>query len=274
MSTRTVEREPKVRLNGLFGKKADHSRRVENVNPDERPEEKQGALAEARRLVTECFGTFTLTFVAAGAEMIAVISQGEVSAAARAVAPGLTVMALIYAVGDVSGAHFNPAVSVAFALHGAFRWMRVPGYVLAQLAGATAAALALRALYGNVNHTGATTPDHGVGTCLIMEIVLTLFLATVILGTATRKGSVGPNAAIAVGATISLCGLFAAPISGASMNPARSFGPALVGGAMSDYWIYLAGPLAGATVAAILIWFLRGSANFSEEVTATGKGED
>jgi len=245
-----------------------------HVSEREGSKEEQGPLAEARRLVTECFGTFALTFVAAGAEMIAVISQGEVSAAARAIAPGLTVMALIYATGDVSGAHFNPAVSVAFAVRGAFRFMRLPGYVLSQLVGATAAAFALRALFGNVKHTGATIPKHGVGTSLVMEIILALFLVVVILGTASKKGSVGPNAAIAVGATISLCGLFAAPISGASMNPARSFGPALAGGAMSDYWIYLAGPLCGAILATALIYFLRGPADYSEEETATGRGQD
>lgn len=242
--------------------------------PDEHlPNGEQGPLAEARRLVAECFGAFALTFVAAGAEMIAVISNGDVSAAARAIAPGLTVLALIYALGDVSGAHLNPAVSVAFALRGAFAWVRVPGYVIAQLIGATLAAVALRGLYGNVKHTGATLPKHGDGTSLVMEMVLTLFLVLVILGTASKKGSVGPNAAIAVGATISFCGLFAAPISGASMNPARSFGPALVGDAMSDYWIYLVGPLCGAVVATALIWFLRGPADYSEEETATGKGE-
>jgi aquaporin Z len=233
-----------------------------------------GLLAESRRLVTECFGAFALTFVAAGAEIIAVISGGEVSAAARAIAPGLTVMALIYALGDTSGAHFNPVVSVAFTLRGAFSCKRLPGYVVAQFAGATVAVLALRALYGNVNNLGATTPKHGDGTSLVMEIVLTLFLVTVILGTASKKGSIGPNAAIAVGATISLCGLFAAPISGASMNPARSFGPALVSGSMSDYWIYLVGPICGALLATGLIWFLRGPADFSEEETATGKGQD
>jgi aquaporin Z len=236
-------------------------------------EPRDGMLAEARRLLAEFFGTFALTFAAAGAVMIASLS-GEVSPAAEAVAPGLTVLAMIYAIGEVSGAHLNPAVSLAFAIRGAFQWSRLPGYVLAQLAGATAAALALRGLFGNIEHTGATMPKHGDRTSLLMEIMLTLFLVMVILGTASKKGSVGPNAAIAVGSTIALCGLFAAPISGASMNPARSFGPALVGGTLSDYWIYLVGPVVGAILASVLIWFLRGPADFSEEETATGKGRD
>jgi aquaporin Z len=268
--TLTTDSKSDVRVNGV----QDTAIMEPPAQDVERTGDETGVLAESRRLVTECFGTFALTFVAAGAEMIAVISSGEVSAAARAIAPGLTVMALIYAVGNCSGAHFNPAVSVAFTLRGAFKWTRLPGYVVAQLVGATVAALTLRALYGNIEHTGATIPKHGTGTSLVMEIVMTLFLVTVILGTASKRGSVGPNAAIAVGATISLCGLFAAPISGASMNPARSFGPALVGGAMSDYWIYLVGPICGAVLATALIWFLRGPADFSEEETASGKGQD
>ncbi|MBX6342341.1 MAG: aquaporin, partial [Thermomicrobiaceae bacterium] len=220
---------------------------------------------ELARLAGELFGTFALTMVAAGGEVIAAVSHGEVSPAARAVAPGLMVMALIYAVGDVSGAHFNPAVTFAFALRRVFPWCQLPAYWLAQLAGALLAAGLLRLLFGRAAHVGATRPEHGALTAVVMEVVLTLFLVTVILGTASRGMVVGPNAALAVGGTIALDGLFAAPISGASMNPARSLGPALLGGTMGTAWIYLLGPLAGAALATLLIWLMKGRERSPEE---------
>lgn len=225
---------------------------------------------EARRLLAELLGTFALTSVAAGAEVIAVISGGEVGQAARAVAPGLLVMAFIYAMGDVSGAHFNPAVTFAFALRGAFPWSRLPGYCLAQLAGALAAAGLLRILFGDVAHLGATTPKHGEFQSLVMEILLTWLLVTVILGTATRYQLIGPSAALAVGATIALCGLFAGPVSGASMNPARSLGPAIVSGEMASAWISVAGPSVGASAAVLVAWILKGNKRPQEDKAAEG----
>jgi aquaporin Z len=185
---------------------------------------------EARRLLAELLGTFALTLVAAGGEVIADISGGEVSHAARIVAPGLLVMAMIYTLGSQSGAHFNPVVTLAFTLREDFPWKRVPGYWDVQLVGAILAALLLRMLFGLAGHLGATVPHHGTTEALVMEIVLTFLLITVILGTATNHRLTGPNAALAVGGTIALCGLFAGPISGASMNPARSLGPFLVSG--------------------------------------------
>jgi aquaporin Z len=213
---------------------------------------------EARRLLAELLGTFALTFTAAGGPVIVAASGVSVGLPALVVAPALLVMAMIYSVGNLSGAHFNPAVTLAFTLRKDFPWRRVPGYWLAQVVGAVAAALLLRALFGPVGHLGATLPHHGEVASLVMEIVLTFFLLTVILATATNHKIVGHNAALAVAGTIALDGLFAAPISGASMNPARSFGPALVGGEMSTYWIYLVGPVAGALIAVGMAWLLRG----------------
>jgi aquaporin Z len=226
---------------------------------------------EARRLFAELLGTFALTFVAAGGEVIAVISGGEVSPAARAVAPGLLVMALIYTLGNQSGAHFNPVVTLAFTLRQDFPWRRVPGYWCAQVVGAVLAALLLRVLFGLVGHLGATLPRHGTIEALVMEVLLTFLLVTVILGTATNHRLTGPNAAIAVGGTIALIGLFAAPISGASMNPARSLGPFLVSGQLADAWIYIVGPLAGALLAVLVAWVLRGKT--TPEAVEAAKGD-
>jgi aquaporin Z len=228
-------------------------------------------LEEVRCLVAEMAGTFALTLAAAGGEVIAQVSGGEVSHAARVVAPGLVVLALIYAIGNVSGAHFNPAVTFAFALRGVFRWRRVPAYWLAELCGALLAAVLLRWLFGTVAHLGATMPHHGVRAAFVMEIALTWLLVMVILGTATRHHLLGPNAAIAVGATIALCGLFAGPVSGASMNPARSLGPALVAGETADVWIYLVAPFLGAALAVGLTWLLRGGPGDGEGEAAGGE---
>ena len=232
--------------------------------------EGEARVAFCRALFAELLGTFALTFVAAGADVVAASSGGKVSEAARVVAPGLLVLALIYAIGDVSGAHFNPAVSLAFALRGSFPWTRLPAYWLLQLGGAIAAALLLRQLFGDVGQLGATLPHHGASASFVMELLLTWLLVTVILGTATRARLIGPDAALAVGATIALDGLFAAPISGASMNPARSLGPALVGGFMQDWWIYVVAPCAGAALAAACCWLLHGPQKDGEQEAAEG----
>jgi len=162
--------------------------------------------------------------------------------------------------GAVSGAHLNPAVSLAFALRGDFPWKRVPGYIIIQLIGATLACLFLRWVFGNVEHLGATLPGPGYKNwqALLMEIVLTLLLVSVILGTASAAQNVGAVAALGVGGYIALAGLWAAPVSGASMNPARSFGPALVSGDWTSYWVYVAGPIAGALIAVGCAMVLRG----------------
>ena len=187
-------------------------------------------------------------------------AKGQISLAAAVVAPGLMVMAIILFMGAVSGAHLNPAVSLAFALRGDFPWKRVPGYIIIQLIGATLAALFLRWVFGNVEHLGATLPGPGYQNwqALLMEIVLTTLLVSVILGTASAAQNVGAIAALGVGGYIALAGLWSAPVSGTSMNPARSFGPALVSGDWTSYWVYVVGPVAGALIAVGFAFVLRG----------------
>ena len=229
------------------------------------------ARQEWRRLVAELVGTFALTFVAAGGAVIGAASGTPVGRAAAVVAPALLVMAMIYTVGGVSGAHFNPAVSLAFALRKDFPVARVPGYWAAQVAGATAAAAVLRALFGSAGHLGATLPHGGQVRSFVMEAILTWLLVTVILGTAAGHKLVGHNAALASGGYIALAGLFASPISGASMNPARSLGPDLLLGQLGSYWVYLAGPVTGACAAVLLAVALRGTPNAAERQAAVGK---
>jgi aquaporin Z len=214
---------------------------------------------EWRRLFSELLGTFMLVLVAAGGGILH--GKGQISLTAAVVAPGLMVMAIILFMGAVSGAHLNPAVSLAFALRRDFPWKRLPGYVLAQLAGATLACLFLYAVFGNVQHLGATLPGHGYESwqALLMEVVLTTVLVSVILGTASAAQNVGRVAALGVGGYIALAGLWSAPVSGTSMNPVRSFGPALVSGDFSSYWVYVLGPLAGACIAVGCAWILRGA---------------
>jgi aquaporin Z len=211
-----------------------------------------------RRLFAELLGTFMLVLVAAGGGVLH--AKGQISLAAAVVAPGLMVMAIILFMGAVSGAHLNPVVSIAFALRGDFPWKRVPGYIGVQLIGATLACLFLLAVFGNVEHLGATLPGPGYKAwqAFMMEIVLTATLASVILGTASSAQNVGTIGALGVGGYIALAGLWAAPVSGTSMNPARSFGPALVGGDWTAYWVYVAGPLIGAAVAVGCALILRG----------------
>ncbi len=213
---------------------------------------------EYRRLFSELLGTFMLVLVAAGGGIMH--AEGRISLAAAVVAPGLMVMAIILFMGAVSGAHLNPVVSVAFAMRGDFPWRRVPAYIVVQLLGATLACLFLLALFGNVEHLGATLPGPGYRAwqALLMEVALTGTLVSVILGTASSAQNVGTIGALGVGGYIALAGLWAAPVSGTSMNPARSFGPALVAGDWTAYWVYVAGPLAGAGLAVGAALILRG----------------
>jgi aquaporin Z len=213
---------------------------------------------EWRRLFSELLGTFALVLAAAGGGLLHV--KGQISLAAAVVAPGLMVMAIILFMGAVSGAHLNPAVSLAFALRGDFPWRRVPGYIVTQLVGATLACLFLRWVFGNAEHLGATLPGPGYQDwqALLMETVLTALLVSVILGTASAAQNVGAIAALGVGGYIALAGLWAAPVSGVSMNPARSFGPALASGYWTSYWVYDVGPVTGALIAVGFAFVLRG----------------
>jgi aquaporin Z len=213
---------------------------------------------EYRRLFSELLGTFLLVLAAAGGGILH--AKGEISLAAAVVAPGLTVLAIILFMGAISGAHLNPGVSLAFAARGDFPWKRVPGYIITQLLGATLACLFLLAVFGNIEHLGATLPGPGYHDwqAFLMEIALTGGLVSVILGTASAAQNVGTLGALGVGGYIALAGLWAAPVSGTSMNPARSFGPALVSGDWSAYWVYVAGPLIGVAIAVGCAWILRG----------------
>jgi MIP family channel proteins len=170
---------------------------------------------------------------------------------------GLVIMAMIYAVGHISGAHLNPAVTFAFSLSRHFPWTRAVGYWAAQLVGALAAAAVLRASLGNVAHVGATLPSGSQGQPFLWELVLTFFLMLVIMAVATDTRAVGEAAAIAIGGTVGLDAMFGGPVSGASMNPARSIGPAVVSGDLHALWLYIVAPLAGAVLGAFTYQFLR-----------------
>jgi len=211
-----------------------------------------------RAAAAEAIGTFTLVFAGAGAVMVDAKTHalGHVGVA---ITFGLVIMVMIYAVGHVSGAHFNPAVSLAFAVTRHFPWPRVALYWLAQLVGALLAAALLRASLGNLAHVGATLPAGSDGQSFVWEIVLTAFLMFVIMAVATDTRAVGEAAAIAVGGTVGLDAMFGGPISGASMNPARSAGPAILSGDLRALWIYLVAPVVGAMAGAVAYQFVRGS---------------
>jgi aquaporin Z len=227
---------------------------------------------EWRRLFAEVLGTFFLVLVGAGGGVVDAVSHGAVGRAASVTAPGLMVMAIILFMGAVSGAHLNPAVTLGFALRGDFPWRRVPGYVLAELLGSTLAVLLLWAMFGKVGSLGATEPGPGITDlqAMVMELILTVGLFAVILGTASRSQNLGPLSALGVGAYIVLAGLWSSPISGASMNPARSFAPDLVLGNFAHYWVYVVGPVLGAAIAVGFAFVLRGRSDVGGAAAAQG----
>jgi aquaporin NIP len=208
--------------------------------------------------LAEFVATFTLVFAGCGAVVIDTITHGQVTHVGIAISFGLAIAIMVYGTGHISGAHINPAVTLAFALTRHFPFWRVPLYWLSQVLGAICAALLLRALFGNVAHLGTTLPSGGDGQSFFLEIVLTAFLMFVIMAVATDDRAVGQAAALAIGGTILLDAMFGGPISGASMNPARSFGPALVSGTWSHLWVYILGPAVGALVGAFLYEVSRG----------------
>jgi MIP family channel proteins len=219
----------------------------------------------AGRLAAEALGAFALVFFGAGAIMVDA-EGGGLGQVGIAVAFGLAITTMIYALGHVSGAHFNPAVSFGFALTRHFPWSGVVGYWAAQVAGAVAAALLLRASLGDVANVGATVPSGSDRQAFLWEVVLTFFLMLVIMAVATDTRAVGEAAALAVGGTVTLCALVGGPVSGASMNPARSLGPALVSGELGSLWIYLLAPLVGAALGAIAYQLLRGELPISSSL--------
>jgi aquaporin Z len=225
------------------------------------------------RVIIEFVGTFILVTVAAGSGVInPYLGAGPISRTAAVIAPGAVVMAMIYALGPLSGLHINPAVTFAFAGRRVFKLAWVLPYLLAQLAGAVAAALFLQAMYTHVSAGGnyPIAKPGGEWRSLVMEIILTAILVTVILNTATGYRSIGHNAALAVGSTVALLGLFASPISGASMNPARTLGPDIVSLDFNGWWIYIVGPIVGAAIALALISVVRGLPDQEEREAAEG----
>jgi aquaporin Z len=216
---------------------------------------------EWRRLFSELLGTFFLVLVACGGGVMGEAFPNTISRTAAVTAPGLMVLGIILFMGKVSGAHLNPAVSVAFSLRGDFPWRRVPGYIVAQLIGASLAAWFAQSVINASAVFGSNYPASGYTStdAFLMEAVLTLGLVSVILGTASGAQNLGVFGALGVGGYIILAGLWGSPISGASMNPARTFGPDLVGGNFTGYWVYVAGPLVGAGLAVAAAFVLRGS---------------
>jgi aquaporin Z len=225
------------------------------------------------RLIIEFLGTFILVTVAAGAGVINHYAGGNpISRTAAVIAPGAVVMAMIYAWGPLSGLHINPAVTFAFTGRGVFPMKWVVPYWVVQFAGAICAALFLQLMFGDVAQGGnypISTPG-GDWKSLVMEAVLTAILVSIILNTATGHRSIGHNAAIAVGSTVALLGLFASPISGASMNPARTLGPDIVSTDFTGWWVYVAGDLIGAAIAVIIIGLVRGLPGKAEQAAAEG----
>jgi MIP family channel proteins len=219
----------------------------------------------ARLLAAEFVGTFALVFAGCGAIMVDA-KTGALGHVGVAISFGLVIMAMIYAVGHISGAHFNPAVTFAFALSRHFPWPRAAGYWSSQLLGALAAAAVLRGSLSNIPHVGATLPSGSQGQSFLWELVMSFFLMFVIMAVATDTRAVGEAAAIAIGGTVGLDAMFGGPISGASMNPARSIGPALVSGDLHALWLYILAPIAGASLGALTYQFIRDEPTPSAQV--------
>jgi len=219
-----------------------------------------------RRAAAEAIAAFALVFAGCGAIVADARYDGALGTVGIAFVFGLIIMVMVYATGHLSGAHINPAVTVAFTLTRHFPAREAAAYVVAQLAGATAGALTLLAVWTDKPASlGATTPSVGAGSALVYELILTAFLMFVIIAVATDTRAVGAAAAIAIGGTVGLDALFGGPVTGASMNPARSFGPALASGEWQDFWVYVAGPVVGAALGALAYQAVRG-----EELSATG----
>jgi MIP family channel proteins len=213
----------------------------------------------ARRALAEGLAAFALVFAGCGAIIANAHYGGVLGAVGISLVFGLVIMVMVYATGHLSGAHINPSVTIAFTLTRHFPAREAVAYVAAQLAGATAAALVLWGVWTDKPaHLGATIPTVSAGSAFLYEAVLTAFLMFVIMAVATDTRAVGAAAAIAIGGVIGLDALFGGPVTGASMNPARSFGPALVAGDWHDFWIYVAGPLVGAAAGALAYQVVRG----------------
>jgi len=202
-------------------------------------------------------GTFALVFAGCGAIMVDRLTGGSITTLGIGITFGLVIMVMVYATGHISGAHFNPSVTLAFAATGHFSWREVPAYVAGQLIAALLAASMLKVVLGPVADLGATFPAGTATQSLMLESVLTFFLMFVITSVATDGRAVGLMAGCAIGGTVALGAIFGGPISGASMNPARSLGPALASGRLDSLWIYVAGPVLGAIAGAFAYRLVR-----------------
>ena len=205
----------------------------------------------SKRLISEIIATFALVFCGTGAIVINDFTGGSVTHVGVAITFGLIVMGMIYAFGDISGAHMNPAVTIGFAYAKKFPWKEVPGYVLAQLIGAFLASGLLLYLFPESQTLGATLPGLSAMKVFIFEIILTFFLMVVIINVSTGSKEIGVVAGIAIGSIVLLEAMFAGPITGASMNPARSIAPAVVSGNLADLWIYIFAPIIGCLLAVV-----------------------
>jgi aquaporin NIP len=212
-----------------------------------------------RRAAAEGFAAFALVFAGCGAIVADTVHDGALGVVGIGLVFGLVIMAMVYATGHLSGAHINPAVTIAFVLTRHFPRAEAAAYVAAQAAGAILAALLLLAIWPDKPAAlGATVPSIGAGSAFVYELVLTAFLMFVIMAVATDTRAVGAAAAIAIGGTVGLDAIFGGPVTGASMNPARSLGPALAAGEWTDFWVYVAGPLLGAAAGALAYQAVRG----------------
>lgn len=204
-----------------------------------------------KRYIAEVIGTFAMVFCGTGAMTVNEVTGGDITHPGVAITWGLIVMAMIYAFGDISGAHFNPAVTVAFAYAKKFSWIEVPKYILAQCLGAILASSLLLFLFPESEFLGATLPSFEPYKAFVLEILLTFFLMVVIINVSTGAKEIGVIAGIAIGGVVLLEAMFAGPMTKASMNPARSLGPALLSGNLQHLWLYLTAPFIGAFLAVV-----------------------
>ena len=210
-----------------------------------------------KNYISEFIGTFAMIFCGTGAMTINEITGGDVTHVGIGITWGLIVMAMIYAFGEISGAHFNPAVSIAFAYAKKFSWKEVPKYIFFQVAGAFAASLLLMWLFPKSELLGATIPTVDVWRAFVLELILTFFLMVVIINVSTGSKEVGMMAGIAIGAVVLLEALFDGPITNASMNPARSLAPNIVSGNIKELWLYILAPIIGALLAVVSCKFVK-----------------
>jgi aquaporin Z len=223
------------------------------------------------RCVAEGSGTYILTLIGAGIEIIDFLHPGHLDRTVKAAAPGLIVAAMIFTLGDISGAHINPAVTTMFAVRGVFSWRCVSWYWAAQLGGAIAAAGTLRWLFGTVRSVGINQIHVSAARAGVLEAIMTAVLVIVILNAAHKHSLIGAAAAIPVGATVAALGMFGGELTTTSLNPARSFGPALVSGDYTDVGVFVVGPFAGSMAGLLIASFLRPTRNPDEETSAEGE---